>query len=45
MGHSIVIKGAREHNIKNINPEVPCGKLVVLTGLSGTGTSSHGWPC
>jgi excinuclease ABC subunit A len=37
---SIVIKGAREHNLKNISLEIPRDKLVVLTGLSGSGKSS-----
>ncbi|MBQ6877350.1 MAG: excinuclease ABC subunit UvrA [Oscillospiraceae bacterium] len=37
---SIVIKGAREHNLKNIDVEIPRDKLVVLTGLSGSGKSS-----
>ncbi len=36
----IVIKGAREHNLKDINLEIPRGKLVVITGLSGSGKSS-----
>ena len=36
----IVIKGAREHNLKNIDLEVPRDKLVVFTGLSGSGKSS-----
>jgi excinuclease ABC subunit A len=36
----IVIKGAREHNLKNIDVEIPRDKLVVLTGLSGSGKSS-----
>ena len=36
----IVIKGAREHNLKNINLEIPKNKLVVITGLSGSGKSS-----
>lgn len=36
----IVIKGAREHNLKNIDMEIPKNKLVVLTGLSGSGKSS-----
>ncbi|WP_090745894.1 excinuclease ABC subunit UvrA [Candidatus Nitrospira nitrosa] len=40
MGHSIVIKGAREHNLKNIDVEIPRDKLVVITGLSGSGKSS-----
>ena len=37
---SIVIKGARAHNLKNIDVEIPRDKLVVLTGLSGSGKSS-----
>jgi excinuclease ABC subunit A len=40
MGNSIVIKGAREHNLKNIDVEIPRDKLVVITGLSGSGKSS-----
>ncbi|MDQ3159282.1 MAG: excinuclease ABC subunit UvrA [bacterium] len=36
----IVVKGAREHNLKNIDVEIPRGKLVVITGLSGSGKSS-----
>ncbi|MGZ0087075.1 excinuclease ABC subunit UvrA [Caldibacillus thermoamylovorans] len=36
----IIIKGARAHNLKNIDVEIPRGKLVVLTGLSGSGKSS-----
>ena len=36
----IVIKGAREHNLKNINLEMPRNKLIVLTGISGSGKSS-----
>src|SRR5690349_12766236 len=36
----IVIKGAREHNLKNIDLELPRNKLVVITGLSGSGKSS-----
>lgn len=36
----IIIKGAKEHNLKNINLEIPREKLVVLTGLSGSGKSS-----
>ncbi|MGH7984768.1 MAG: excinuclease ABC subunit UvrA [Candidatus Binataceae bacterium] len=36
----IVIKGAREHNLKNIDIEIPRGELVVITGLSGSGKSS-----
>lgn len=37
---SIVIKGARSNNLKNIDVEIPRGKLVVVTGLSGSGKSS-----
>lgn len=36
----IIIKGAREHNLKNISLELPRGKMVVFTGLSGSGKSS-----
>ncbi len=36
----IVVKGAREHNLKNINVDIPRDELVVLTGLSGSGKSS-----
>ena len=36
----IVIKGARENNLKNINIEIPKNKLVVMTGVSGSGKSS-----
>jgi len=36
----IVVKGAREHNLKNIDVEIPRDKLVVITGLSGSGKSS-----
>ena len=40
MSKSIVIKGARVNNLKNINVEIPRDKLVILTGLSGSGKSS-----
>ena len=40
MQNSIIIKGAKEHNLKNINVEIPRDKLVVITGLSGSGKSS-----
>jgi excinuclease ABC subunit A len=40
MNESIVVKGAREHNLKNIDVELPRNKLVVITGLSGSGKSS-----
>ena len=36
----IVIKGAREHNLKNISVEIPRDKLIVITGVSGSGKSS-----
>lgn len=36
----IIIRGAREHNLKNINLELPRDKLIVMTGLSGSGKSS-----
>ena len=40
MNDKIVIKGAKEHNLKNIDLEIPRDKLVVITGLSGSGKSS-----
>ncbi len=40
MNDKIVIQGAKEHNLKNINLEIPRDKLVVITGLSGSGKSS-----
>jgi excinuclease ABC subunit A len=40
MSGKIVVRGAREHNLKNINVEIPRDKLVVITGLSGSGKSS-----
>lgn len=40
MAKNIVIKGAREHNLKNIDIEIPRDKLIVFTGLSGSGKSS-----
>ncbi len=36
----IVIKGAREHNLKNVHAEIPRDKLIVITGISGSGKSS-----
>src|SRR5260370_5979062 len=36
----IIVKGAREHNLKNIDVELPRNKMVVITGLSGSGKSS-----
>jgi excinuclease ABC subunit A len=40
MQDKIIIKGAREHNLKNVDLEIPRNKLVVFTGLSGSGKSS-----
>ena len=40
MNDKIIIKGAKEHNLKNIDLEIPRDKLVVITGLSGSGKSS-----
>ena len=40
MNDKLIIKGAREHNLKNINLEIPRGKMTVFTGLSGSGKSS-----
>ena len=36
----IIIRGARQHNLKNIDLEIPRNQLVVITGLSGSGKSS-----
>jgi len=40
MTAKIIIKGAREHNLKNVHLELPRDKLIVFTGLSGSGKSS-----
>src|SRR3989344_5813309 len=40
MNDKIIIKGARQHNLKNIDLELPKGKLIVFTGISGSGKSS-----
>ena len=39
-GQSLIIKGAQEHNLKNINVKIPLGKFVCITGVSGSGKSS-----
>ncbi|TMD39982.1 MAG: excinuclease ABC subunit A [Chloroflexi bacterium] len=39
-GRSLIIKGAREHNLKNVTVEIPLGKFVVVTGVSGSGKST-----
>ena len=40
MHDKLVIKGARQHNLKNLNLEIPKNKLVVITGISGSGKST-----
>ncbi len=40
MAQSIIVRGAREHNLKNISVEIPRNQLTVITGLSGSGKSS-----
>ena len=40
MTDQIVIRGAREHNLKNVDLDIPRNQLVVITGLSGSGKSS-----
>ena len=40
MRDNIFVKGARENNLKNIDIEIPRDKLVVMTGISGSGKSS-----
>ena len=40
MQDKIIIRGAREHNLKNVDLEIPRDQLIVMTGLSGSGKSS-----
>ncbi|MGH6663013.1 MAG: excinuclease ABC subunit UvrA, partial [Rhodospirillales bacterium] len=40
MQDSIIVRGAREHNLQNVDVEIPRGSLTVITGLSGSGKSS-----
>ena len=40
MQEKLIVKGARQHNLKNITVEIPRNKMVVITGLSGSGKSS-----
>jgi excinuclease ABC subunit A len=39
-GPTITVRGAREHNLRNVSVELPRDKLVVFTGISGSGKSS-----
>ncbi len=39
-GESIIVKGARQHNLKNIDVKIPLGKLICITGVSGSGKST-----
>ena len=41
MHDRIIIRGARQHNLKNVSVEIPKNKLVVITGLSGSGKSTR----
>ena len=43
MNDKLIIKGAKENNLKNISLEIPRDKLVVFTGLSGSGKSVFGF--
>ena len=40
LDNKIIVKGARQHNLKNISLEIPRNKLIVFTGVSGSGKSS-----
>ena len=44
MQENIIVKGARANNLKNIDVTIPRDKLVVMTGVSGSGKSSLGPP-
>ncbi|HSL72069.1 MAG TPA: hypothetical protein VK864_17605, partial [Longimicrobiales bacterium] len=39
-GENLIVRGAREHNLKNVDVTIPRDRLVVITGLSGSGKSS-----
>ena len=41
----IIVRGAREHNLKNVSVELPRDSLIVMTGLSGSGKSSLAFDC
>src|ERR1051326_1109474 len=40
MSETLIVRGAREHNLKNVSLELPRDRLIVFTGLSGSGKSS-----
>ena len=40
MGDKLIVRGARENNLRNVDIELPRGKMIVFTGLSGSGKSS-----
>ena len=40
MSNSLIIRGAREHNLRNVSLDLPRDRLIVFTGLSGSGKSS-----
>ena len=39
----IIIRGLRQNNLKNVSLDIPKGKIVVFTGVSGSGISMGGW--